>query len=202
MKVLLIVGVAVLAVALVVGIGMYRSKFSGGVQTARAESDQPSLYDLSVPSLEGEPVDLSHFRGRVALVVNVASKCGLTPQYKGLQTLYEELGGEDFTILGFPSNDFMNQEPGSAEEIATFCERNYGVSFPMFEKVDVKGDDKHPVYRILTAELDEPTWNFTKYLVDRSGRVVHRFAPRTEPSDETLRAAIRELLDEESGPRS
>ena len=137
---------------------------------------------------------LDAYRGKVCLVVNVASKCGLTPQYEKLQALYEELGGDDFEILAFPSNDFMGQEPGSPEEIAAFCEKNYGVTFPMFEKVKVTGDDKDPVYQFLCRDQKEPDWNFTKYLVDRDGKVLHRFAPRTAPDDAELRKMIDDAL--------
>lgn len=199
--ILILVAVLVI-VALAVGAGIYRSRFAGGMQTAGGGQGRESIYSLTVNSLEGEPVELSRFEGRVVMVVNVASKCGLTPQYEGLQALHEELGGPEFEILGFPSNDFMNQEPGSAEEIATFCERNYGVTFPMFEKVKVKGDDKHPLYRILTEDLEEPTWNFTKYLVDQRGHVVHRFAPKTEPGDAGLRQTIQDMIAQGAGPRS
>ena len=160
-----------------------------------APADQPeSLYDFDTHTLAGEEVSLQEYEGQVALVFNVASKCGLTPQYKGLQALYAEIGGEDFTILAFPSNDFMGQEPGSPEEIMEFCESNYQVTFPMFEKVHVKGDDKHPIYQFLSTGSEEPNWNFTKYLVDRSGKVVRRFDPRTAPDDPELRKMIDEAL--------
>jgi glutathione peroxidase len=162
-----------------------------------AGADTPqSFFDFETHTLMGEEISLQEYAGKVCLVVNVASKCGLTPQYKGLQALYEELGGDDFTILAFPSNDFQGQEPGTPEEIATFCQSNYGVTFPMFEKVKVTGKDKAPIYRFLTADLEEPSWNFTKYLVDRDGKVLHRFDPRTAPDDEKLRARIDEALGE------
>jgi glutathione peroxidase len=159
------------------------------------EADTPeSFFAFETHTLLGEEVSLNQYEGQVCLVVNVASKCGLTPQYKGLQALYAELGEEDFEILAFPSNDFMGQEPGSPEEIAAFCWTNYQVTFPIFEKVHVKGDDKHPIFQFLSAEHEEPSWNFTKYLIDRSGKVVHRFDPRTSPDDEKLRALIKETL--------
>jgi glutathione peroxidase len=155
-----------------------------------------SLYDLRTRSLEGEPVALDAWRGQVALVVNVASRCGLTPQYAGLEKLYRELASRGFVVLGFPSNDFLNQEPGNAVEIRNFCEMNYGVTFPLFEKVRVKGDRKSEVYRFLTGEYEEPNWNFTKYLVDRDGGVLARFGPRTPPDDPRLRQAIEKALSD------
>jgi len=152
------------------------------------------LFDLQSRTLEGEEVALGDWRGKVALVVNVASKCGLTPQYAGLEKLYRELAPRGFVILAFPSNDFRNQEPGSAEEIRTFCQQNYGVTFPLFAKVAVTGEEKCEVYRFLTRDHAEPSWNFTKYLVDRQGGVLERFEPGTKPDDPALRKAIEQAL--------
>jgi len=152
--------------------------------------------DLKTHTLAGEPAELEDWRGQVALVVNVASKCGLTPQYEGLQALYGELKDDGFVILAFPSNDFMGQEPGTHAEIREFCSANYGVTFPMFEKVKVKGRNKGEIYAWLTSTgLEEPTWNFTKYLVGRDGKIISRFAPRTKPDDREMAAAIRSALD-------
>lgn len=153
-----------------------------------------SLYDLPAQDLFGEAAPLETYRGKVALVVNVASKCGLTPQYEGLEALYRELAPRGFVVLGFPSNDFLGQEPGTPQEIRAFCDAKYGVTFPLFAKAPVKGDGKSEIYRFLTRELDEPTWNFTKYLVDRQGRVLQRFDPRTKPDDARLRQAIETAL--------
>jgi glutathione peroxidase len=160
----------------------------------RAAREGASLYALEVETLEGEPAALAQYEGMVALVVNTASKCGLTPQYEGLEALYRELGPQGFVVLGFPSNDFMGQEPGSPEEIRLFCTDRYDVTFPLFAKSQVKGEQKSPVYQLLCAELDEPSWNFTKYLVDRQGHVVARFGPRTAPDAESLREAIEREL--------
>ncbi|MEN8007362.1 MAG: glutathione peroxidase [Candidatus Krumholzibacteriota bacterium] len=155
------------------------------------------FWDLKTNSLAGEPVNLADWEGQVALVVNVASKCGLTPQYEGLQTLYEEHEKDGFVILAFPSNDFMGQEPGTPAEIREFCSSNFGITFPMFEKVKVKGDGKGEIYAWLTSSgLEEPTWNFTKYLVGRDGRLVARFAPRTKPDDVDMAAAIAAALQQ------
>jgi glutathione peroxidase len=184
--------VSVAVIALAAGVLYLRSH--GGVQEVRAGETSGSLYDLKTRTLEGETADLSDYRGKVALVVNLASKCGLTPQYEGLEKLYRELAPRGFVILGFPSNDFMGQEPGTPQEIRQFCTTRYDVTFPLFEKVKVKGEDKCEVYSLLTAHLKEPDWNFTKYLVDPEGKVVNRFSPRTKPDDEDLRTKIEELL--------
>lgn len=187
----LVLLVAALGIALVV----VRSRLGGKVQMAQGEGEG-SLWDLRTRTLEGEPASLDAYRGKVALVVNVASACGLTPQYEGLEKLHEELAPRGFTVLGFPSNDFGGQEPGTAQEIRTFCSSTYGVTFPIFEKRPVKGDAKDGIYRFLTRELEEPTWNFTKYLVGKDGRVRARFAPKTPPEDPELLAAIRQALAE------
>ena len=157
---------------------------------------QKNFHSFKVETLEGEPFDLSSLKGKKVLVVNTASKCGLTPQYEGLQALYEKYGGDDFTIIGFPANNFMNQEPGTHEEIREFCSENYGVSFPMMEKISVKGDDMHPVYQWLTQESENGlmdskiSWNFQKYLIDEEGNLVKMFSPRTKPGDEEIIAWI------------
>lgn len=193
MKLVLLIALSVVAIAVVASLLYFRSL--GAVQTAVASEAEPSFYGFGTETLEGEPVELSKYAGKVALVVNVASKCGLTPQYEGLEMLYQELAPRGFVILGFPSNDFMGQEPGTPTEIREFCTLNYGVTFPLFAKRHVKGEQKDEIYRFLTADLKEPDWNFTKYLVDPEGRVLQRFGPRTKPDDGQLRAAIEKLLD-------
>ena len=192
----LLIPFVVIAVLAAGAFFVHRSTVGGGVQAATAaeETTAGSFYALETRTLEGEEISLAEWDGRVALVVNVASKCGLTPQYEGLEALHRELSDRGFAVLGFPSNDFMNQEPGSPSEIRAFCSDTYGVTFPMFEKVAVKGEAKSPVYEHLTRELEEPTWNFTKYLVDRSGTVLYRFPPQTAPDDEDLRAKIEAAL--------
>jgi glutathione peroxidase len=148
-----------------------------------------TAYDFNATSLEGKPVALQEFTGKVMLVVNTASKCGFTPQYEGLETLYQKYRDRGLVILGFPCNQFGEQEPGSAVEIGSFCQKNYGVSFPMFEKIDVNGDSAHPLYRWLKQTApgllgtERIKWNFTKFLVDRRGTVVDRYAPTTKPLD-------------------
>jgi glutathione peroxidase len=154
-----------------------------------------SFYDLKTKTLAGKPADLAAYRGKVSLVVNVASKCGYTPQYEGLEKLQRELQGKGFNVLGFPSNDFGGQEPGSAEEIATFCKLTYDVTFPMFEKVVTKkASDQSPVYAFLGQGGHLPAWNFSKYLVDKQGRVVAFFPSDVTPQDPALRAAITKAL--------
>jgi glutathione peroxidase len=190
MSILIVVTIAVLALAA----GALYLRSLGGVQEVSASEQSVGLYDLKTRTLEGEPVDLAAYRGKVTLVVNLASKCGLTPQYEGLEALYRELAPRGFVILGFPSNDFMGQEPGTPQEIRQFCSTRYDVTFPLFEKVKVKGDDKCEIYRLLTERLKEPDWNFTKYLVAADGHVVSRFGPRVKPADDDLRAKVEELL--------
>src|ERR1700728_4541452 len=146
-----------------------------------------SIYSFSARTLGGEEVSLEHYRGKVLLVVNTASECGFTPQYAGLQKLYEAYAGRDFVVLGFPCNQFGKQEPGDAAQIGSFCEKNFGVTFPMFAKVDVNGANAHPLFKFLTEEApgvlgtEGIKWNFTKFLVDREGNVITRFGSVTKP---------------------
>ncbi len=156
-----------------------------------------TLSDFSATTLTGQERALSEYAGQVVLVVNTASKCGFTPQLAGLESLYEELKGDGFVVLGFPCNQFGGQEPGTEDEIGEFCQVNYGVTFPMFAKVDVNGDDAHPVFAWLKSEKKgllggRIKWNFTKFLVGRDGEVVDRYAPNTEPADlaDDVRAAL------------
>ena len=154
-----------------------------------------SFYALSTSRLNGQPVDLKEYAGKVALVVNTASKCGFTPQYKGLQELYTDLSPRGFVILGFPSNDFGGQEPGTAEEIKTFCELNYKVTFPMFTKVVTKaGPDQSPIYTWLGQSGNLPQWNFSKYVIGKDGHIVAFFPSKVTPDAPELRAAIESAL--------
>lgn len=151
-----------------------------------------SLYDFTAKTLSGQELDLSSFKGKKVLVVNTASKCGLTPQYAELEELYKEYGGENFEIIGFPANNFLNQEPGSNEEIKEFCEVNYGVTFQMMSKISVKGKDMHPIYQWLTKEElngvedSKVSWNFQKYMIDEEGKLVGSLSPKTSPKDEQI----------------
>ncbi|MGW3244524.1 glutathione peroxidase [Streptomyces sp. NPDC001070] len=159
-----------------------------------------SIYDIPLRTLTGEPASLADHRGKALLIVNVASKCGLTPQYEGLERLQKRYADRGFSVLGFPSNQFAGQEPGTAEEIATFCSATYGVSFPLFEKSDVNGEDRHPLYAVLTETADDEgqagdvQWNFEKFLIGTDGQVVGRFRPRTEPEADEIVAAIEAQL--------
>jgi glutathione peroxidase len=156
-----------------------------------------SLYDIKTQTLLGKPADLGDFRGKVTLVVNVASYCGYTPQYKGLEALHRELKDKGFAVLGFPSNDFGEQEPGTSEEIATFCKRTYDVTFPMFSKVVTHpGRDQSPIYAFLGASGNLPAWNFAKYVVGKNGRVRAFFPSEITPEDPKLRRAIADALKE------
>ncbi|MDX2643442.1 glutathione peroxidase [Streptomyces sp. PA03-1a] len=159
-----------------------------------------SIYDIPLRTLTGEPASLADHRGKALLIVNVASKCGLTPQYEGLERLQKRYADRGFTVLGFPSNQFAGQEPGTAEEIATFCSATYGVSFPLYEKADVNGEQRHPLYAALTETADaegqagDVQWNFEKFLVGGDGQIVGRFRPRTEPEADEIVAAIEAQL--------
>jgi glutathione peroxidase len=155
-----------------------------------------SLWDLTVNTLSGKPQPLALYRGKVALVVNTASECGFTPQYAGLEKLYESYRDRGLVVLGFPSNDFGAQEPGTAEQIESFCTKNFGVTFPMFEKVSTKGGGKSPVYELLTEKLGEPKWNFHKYLVGKDGQVRKAFPSNVAPESTELRNAIDAALKE------
>jgi glutathione peroxidase len=158
-----------------------------------------SIYDFTLPNIDGQPMPLSEFKGKVALMVNVASQCGYTPQYSALESIYEKYKDQGFVILGFPANNFGAQEPGTNQEIKTFCSRKYSVTFPMYSKVSVKGSDQTPLYKYLTTQAD-PThtgdikWNFTKFLVDRQGNVVQRFEPAVTPDSADVTAAVEKLL--------
>jgi glutathione peroxidase len=160
--------------------------------SAMNTENTPAFYDFDVMDIDGNPFDMSSLRGKRVLVVNVASKCGYTPQYEQLQELYETLGGEQFTIIGFPSNDFMGQEPGTEEEIKAFCQKNYGVTFPLMSKISVKGKNAHPLYRWLTSrELNGKAdytvkWNFHKFLIDENGKIVADYPSKVSPVSEEI----------------
>ena len=151
-------------------------------------------------TIDGKKVKLDQYRGQVIMIVNVASKCGLTPQYKGLEAMYREYSKEGLVILGFPANDFMSQEPGTNDEIAEFCSTKYDVTFPLMSKIQVKGKEAHPLYLQLAAQPEpvggEPEWNFDKFIVNRKGEVVARFKPKTTPEDPALVAKVKALLSE------
>lgn len=157
-----------------------------------------SIYEFSARDIKGNETPMADYQGKVLLIVNTASKCGFTPQFEGLQALRDQLGDKGFEVLGFPCNQFMNQDPADEDAISQFCSLNYGVSFPMFAKVEVNGDGTHPLYRFLKKEAkglmgsEKVKWNFTKFLVNREGQVVRRYAPTAKPAD--IRADIEKLL--------
>jgi glutathione peroxidase len=160
---------------------------------------QPKLYSFSMKTIDGKDKPLSEYKGKVLLIVNVASKCGNTPQYKGLELIYEKYKDRGFVILGFPANNFLWQEPGTNDEIKQFCTLNYNVTFDMFSKISVKGSDQDSLYQYLTKDSPVPgavTWNFQKYLVDRRGNVVEKFAPKTKPEEKEVIDKIEQLLSE------
>lgn len=157
-----------------------------------------SIYDFKVQDIKGNEHDMAEFKGKVLLIVNTASKCGFTPQFEGLQGLHSELGEKGLAVLGFPCNQFMNQDPADEDTISQFCSLNYGVDFPMFAKIDVNGSEAHPLYRFLKKEAtgvmgsEKVKWNFTKFLVNGEGKVIRRYPPTTKP--EAIRADIEKLL--------
>ncbi|MGF7139231.1 glutathione peroxidase [Roseimarinus sediminis] len=152
-----------------------------------------NLHSFKVNDIEGNVYDLAQLKGKKVLIVNTASKCGLTPQYEDLEKLYQQYRDDNFVIIGFPANNFMKQEPGTDEEIAEFCQKNYGVTFPMMSKISVKGDDIHPLYQWLTSEADtEIQWNFQKFMIDEEGRLVGFVSPKTKPFDEKIISWIEE----------
>ncbi len=173
---------------------------AAGAVFVAATASAGSVYDYTLNSIDGKPTPLASYKGKVVLIVNVASRCGYTPQYAGLEALYEKYKDKGLVIVGVPANNFMAQEPGTNEEIKTFCTSKYNVTFPMMSKVSVKGDDTNPLYQFLTDKAQNPEtggeikWNFTKFLVDKDGKVVARFEPATTPSDPKLVSAVESAL--------
>jgi glutathione peroxidase len=179
------------------------STLAESAESAAPEQEPESVLDFTMPLIDGTPTPLSNFKAKVILIVNVASKCGFTGQYDGLQKLYEKYKDDGFTVLGFPANNFLGQEPGTNNEIANFCRTNYGVTFPMFSKISVKGDDKHPLYQFLTEKKTNPefsgeiSWNFNKFIIDKNGEVCARFGSMTSPSSKKLVKAIEAALSKD-----
>jgi glutathione peroxidase len=166
------------------------------------------VHDFTMADINGQQVNLSKYKGKTLLIVNVASKCGLTPQYEDLQALYAEYKGQDFEILAFPANNFMGQEPGDESEIKQFCSQKYAITFPMFSKISVKGKDMHPLYAFLTEKeqngvLDAPvSWNFQKFLIDKDGKMITSFGPRQKVTDAEVRAQIVAAIKSEAQPKA
>lgn len=194
----------VVGVVIVVVIGGLGAAYAMGVILNPSPSEPPkaaSLYEFTLKNIDGSDVKLETFRGKVILIVNTASKCGLTPQYEGLQKIYDRFKDKDFVVVGFPANNFLGQEPGTEKEIKEFCTLNYKVTFPMFSKISVKGADQHPLYSFLTNEKTNPgfsgdiTWNFEKFLIGKEGKTVARYAPRVLPDDPKVIEEIEKLLN-------
>ena len=175
---------------------------TSGSEGEKEDTRMTSIYDFNAVNIDGNDVNLADYKGKVLLIVNVASKCGFTPQYEGLQKLYSEYKDRGFEILAFPANDFMGQEPGTNEQIKTFCRVNYQVSFPLFSKISVKGENIHPLYKYLTDKNTNPkfagkiTWNFNKFLIDRKGNIVNRFDSKIKPRSPEVIQAIEKALQE------
>lgn len=194
------IGLGIVGILLIGGIGAAYA--FGFIFNASPNTPPPekSVYEFTMKDIDGKDVKLDTYKGKVSLVVNTASKCGLTPQYEGLQALYDKYKDKGFVILGFPANNFMGQEPGTEKEIKDFCTLNYKVSFPMFSKISVKGTDQHPFYTYLTNKESNPgfdgdvTWNFEKFLVGKDGKVIARFSPKTKPEDPKVIEAIEAAL--------
>src|SRR5436190_1840587 len=190
--------VFVLAAAAIAG-AAYRYGFIFNPSPTEPPKER-SMYEFTMKDIDGKDVKLDAYKGKVAMIVNVASKCGLTPQYEGLEALYEKYKDKGFVILGFPANNFMGQEPGTEKEIKEFCSLKYNVTFPMFSKISVKGTDQHPFYTYLTNKQSNPgfdgdvTWNFEKFLADKNGKVITRFSPKTTPEDPEITKTIESAL--------
>lgn len=197
LKLLILVGI--IGAATVAG-AAYHLGFIGGTSSPTEPVMEGSVYDFTMRDIDGVDTKLSTYRGKVSMIVNTASKCGFTPQYEGLQTIYDRFKDKGFVILGFPANNFMGQEPGTEAEIKEFCSTKYKVTFPMFAKISVKGEDQHPLYNFLTNPATNPdfsgeiAWNFNKFLVDKNGKVIARFGSREAPDSEAVIAAIEKAL--------
>ena len=192
-KIMIVVSALVVGWGLIAGLHTVQADQEGMIMAAKTTS----IYDFTMDDIDGKPVNLSQYRGKVLLVVNTASMCGNTPQYSELEKMYETYQEKGFEILAFPANNFGQQEPGTNQEIKNFCFTKYSLTFPLFSKISVKGDDKHPLYRYLTEQSPFPgevEWNFQKYLIDRSGNVVARYHHRTKPLSEEIVRGIETAL--------
>lgn len=190
-------------VLILLSVVAFAAAYSMGIIFDPSPVDPPkekSMYEFSMKNIDGQDVKLNAYKGKVVMIVNTASRCGLTPQYEGLQALYDKYKDKGFVILGFPANNFMGQEPGTEKEIKEFCTLKYNVTFPMFSKISVKGADQHPLYSFLTHKESNPgfdgdiTWNFEKFLADKHGKIIARFTPKTKPDDPAIVKAIEDAL--------
>lgn len=189
----------------VIGIAVLMAVFTGCSKTddkieKSPQPPQKTIYDFTMTSIDAQPVPLSKYKGSVVMIVNVASRCGATPQYAQLQAIFEKYNNQGFYILGFPANNFGKQEPGTNQQIKQFCTENYNVTFPMFAKISVKGTDIDPLYEFLTSPQTNPdhsgeiTWNFNKFLIDKNGRIINRFSTKTKPDDPNVITAIENAI--------
>lgn len=192
-----------IVIAVVVVVAIFTFAYSQGFIFNPSPAEPPkenSVYEFSMKNIDGKNVDLKSYEGKVVMIVNTASKCGLTPQYEGLEALYNKYKDRGLVVLGFPANNFMGQEPGTEKEIKDFCTLKYNVTFPMFAKISVKGTDQHPFYTFLTNKKSNPgfdgdiTWNFEKFVADRSGKIIARFSPKTTPDDPEIAKTIENAL--------
>ena len=193
------IGLTIVLVLIIGAIGAYWLGFIFD-PSPTAAPPQKSMYEFTMKDIDGKDVKLDAYKGKVVMIVNTASKCGLTPQYEGLQNLYDKYKDKGFVVLGFPANNFMGQEPGTEKEIKDFCSLKYNVNFPMFSKISVKGADQHPFYTFLTNKESNPgfegdiTWNFEKFLTDKNGKIIARFSPKTAPDAPEVVAEIEKAL--------
>lgn len=181
---------------IVLAVALIATLIWGTSMQAKAD-DKKSVYDFTMKTIDGKEVSLSRYKGKVLLIVNVASECGNTPQYKDLEALYEKYKDKGFAILGFPANNFGSQEPGTDAEIKTFCDKHYGVTFDLFSKISVKGSDQAPLYKFITTDANvsgEVKWNFQKYLIDKNGTLTHKFLSKVEPMSEEIVSAVEAAL--------
>lgn len=193
--------IALVMTVMLAGLAAVGFHYANAAEASPANAPK-SIYDFKMKDIDGKNINLKSYKGKVLLVVNTASKCGYTPQFEGLEKTYQKYKGQGFTILGFPANNFKGQDPGTDKEIKEFCTLKYGVSFPMFSKISVKGEDQHPLYAYLTDPKTDPkfageiTWNFNKFLIDRKGNIVARFTSKDTPESEVVSQAIEKYLKE------
>jgi glutathione peroxidase len=189
-----------IAILIIISASLALTRINRTAANEGVKMAEKSVLEFTMKNIDGKDVKLDEYRGKVLLIVNVASKCGYTPQYEGLESIYRKYKDQGLVVMGFPANNFLGQEPGTNEEIKTFCKTRYDVTFPMFAKISVKGDDIHPLYQFLTGKETNPefsgdiSWNFNKFLVDRTGKVVDRFSTREKPESEKIALAIEKTL--------
>jgi glutathione peroxidase len=189
-----------IAILIVTSAALALTRFNKSTANESVKMTEKSVLEFTMKNIDGKDVKMDEYRGKVLMIVNVASKCGYTPQYEGLEAIYRKYKDQGLVVMGFPANNFMGQEPGTNEEIKTFCSTRYNVTFPLFSKISVKGDDINPLFQFLTSKETNPefsgdiSWNFNKFLVDRTGKIVGRFSTREKPESENIALAIEKAL--------